>query len=157
MMRVARVGLVLALIPACATTTGKVAGAVAASSVGAAVGIQASGCSGEGDECELGHNIGSVVLLGVACVAATMALVAESGHHAEAAATPLANVNEPNARSTVVLARDPAIVELAASANIEASLGHCKTVAVLGDRIRLLDAEYYATVFTVQPAIARCR
>ncbi len=149
--------LALVLAPACATTTGKVAGGVAAGSVALAVGIQASGCSGGGDECAAGHGIGTTLLLGVAGVAAITALVAESRHHAEPEPTPIARVHEPVVRRPVVLARDPAVVELAASASVEASLGRCGTVAVLGDRIRALDAEYYATVFTVDAAIARCR
>jgi hypothetical protein len=159
MKHLALAGVILAIVPACATTTGKVAGTVAAVSTGLAIGIQASGCGGSGDECGLIHGMESGVLLGVAGIAVITALVAESRHHAEAP-QPIAQHREasisPPPRA-ITVQRDPRVAELSASASIEASLGRCTTVAVLGDQIRALDAEYYGAVFLTDPTIARCR
>jgi hypothetical protein len=148
-------GLVaMVCLSACATRTGKVAGVVAGGSTLLAVASFSSSCDGGGDECELGHNIGGALLLGVAGVALVTAAIAEARHTPEVAA-PLPLVREtpkPVPRKPA----DPAVVELMVSASVEASVGRCVTVRELATRVNQMDKDFYETVFRVDPAIQRC-
>jgi hypothetical protein len=159
MKHVALAAILLALAPACHSTTGKVAGVVALSSLTLGVTLVGTSCgTTDGDECVLLHNIGGAALLGLAGVAGIVTAISESRYHAEAP-QPIAREIEPAAPAprSVSLRQDPRVVELSTSASIEASLGRCATVAVLGDQIRSIDPAYYRAVFLVDPTIARCR
>ena len=159
MKHVAMVGVLLALAPACQSTSGKVAGVVALSSLALGVTLVGTGCPSSGqDECAALHRIGGMALIGLASVAGIVTVVAESRYHAEAP-QPIARQAEAAAPTPrpVSLRENPRVVELSTSASIEASLGRCATVAVLGAEIRALDGDYYTRVFLTDPAIARCR
>ncbi len=159
MKHVAMVGVLLALAPACHSTTGKVAGVVALSALTLGVTLVGSGCPSSGqDECAALHHIGGIALIGLASVAGIVTVVAESRYHAEAP-QPLARQAEAAAPSPrpVSLREDSRVIELSTSASIEASLGRCATVSVLGAQIRALDSSYYTKVFLTDPTIARCR
>jgi len=56
----------------------------------------------------------------------------------------------------VVHARFPAAAQLTRQAHEAALREQCGAVTAVQDRVRALDAEYYAKVFAVDPPIAEC-
>jgi hypothetical protein len=159
--------LALATIPACATRTGKVAGVVAGGSTVLAVGVLAGGCGGTGEECGVVKVAGGGVLLGTAVVALLVAAAAEGVHHVNdpetaAAPPPTKLASAPVARvrrapTPIAAPIDPKLVELTVSASVEASLGRCASVDVIGEHVRGLDPTYFERVFLADTAIQRCR
>ncbi len=166
MKHIALAAALAAAVPGCATTTGKVAGGVAAVSTTLAIATSADRRPCSNEECDIGRNIGTAFLLGVAGVAVIAALIAEHRHDmvVEAAATPI--VVAPafkHARPGGALpgpagsTYDAHAIELGTSASIEASLGRCSSAAILGERARELDAKYYFTVLVADRAFAGCQ
>ena len=147
--------LVAALVPACATRTGKVAGVVSASASALTVAAVAAPCSDS--ECEPIRAAKGSILVGTALIALIVAVVAEGRHQPEAP-RPIPREPAPPVASVPATGPvDPELTELTVSARVEASLGRCAAVEVIGQHVRTLDAAYFARVFVPDPAIQRCR
>ena len=53
-------------------------------------------------------------------------------------------------------ARDPQAAQLTQQAYFAARIGQCTAVKVLGDKVRVADPNYFNSVFSVDPTIAKC-
>ncbi len=153
--------LALAIVPSCATRTGKIATGIATGATLLTVGVAVSPCTD--DECGPVKAVEGTTLVGIAVVALIVAAVAEGRHHEAAplvALKPSAPV--PSAPRAPMIASaparlDPKLVELTVSASVEASLGRCAAVDLIGRHVRTLDAAYFDRVFLADTAIQRCR